>query len=87
MQKILAKSIIIVEVVGQLLFLYGLLGWAYGVLMQFRNPKSLTYPLSHLTTWLRVDTFAIASFIVSALGFFMWRLTKEFVDSTDKSQT
>jgi len=78
MQKIQNRFVVIVKVLGELLFLYGLLGWAYGVLVQISHPNWLSLGLSHLTPlWLRVDTFAIASFIVSAVGFFMWRLTTE----------
>ncbi|MGD0329195.1 MAG: hypothetical protein ABSB40_01970 [Nitrososphaeria archaeon] len=76
MKSIVDKSTIVINVTGQFLFLYGLLGWLYGVALQFHDSKWLTYPLSHLTPWLRVDTFTIVSFIVSAVGFFIWRLTK-----------
>jgi hypothetical protein len=66
-----------VKVVGQALFLYGLLGWIYGVLVSLAHPDFLSLDLSHLTTWIRTDTFTIISFIVSILGFLMWRLTRE----------
>jgi hypothetical protein len=66
-----------VRVVGEALFLYGLLGWTYVVLIQVTHNSWLSLGLSHLTTWIRVDTFAILSFIISIVGFFMWRLTKE----------
>jgi len=65
------------KVIGEALFLYGLLGWIYGVLIQLYHPYWLPLPLSHLTDWIRVDTFTVLSFILSALGFLMWRLTKE----------
>jgi hypothetical protein len=71
----------LVKVVGEVLFLYGLLGWIYGVLVQMTHPRWLPLPLSHLTVWIRIDTFAIISFIVSAVGFFMWRLARELVKS------
>lgn len=87
MKKIFAKSIVVLKVIGQLLFLYGLLGWIYGVGVQFIHPNWLRLGLSHLTPDLRIDTFTIISFIVSAVGFFTWRLTKELTDSTSKSQT
>jgi hypothetical protein len=66
-----------VKILGQLLFLYGLLGWIYGILFQFIYPQWLTGPLSHLTPGLRVDVFAIASFFLSILGFLLWRFTIE----------
>ena len=67
----------VLRVIGEALFLYGLLAWAYGVLAQITHPYWLPLPLSHLTTWIRLDTFAVLSFIVSIIGFFIWRLTRE----------
>lgn len=77
MKGVVSKFIIVVKVIGQVVFLYGLLGWLYGVAIQFWDSELLRYPMSHLTPWLRVDTFTIGSFILSAVGFFMWRLAKE----------
>ena len=68
---------IILKVVGQLLFLFGLLGWIYGVMFQFIYPEWLTTTLSHLTRWIRVDSFAVLSFALSALGFLLWRFMVE----------
>ncbi len=65
------------KIAGQLLFLYGVLGWGYGVLVQMVHPRWLTLQLSHLTPWIRVDTFTIISFIISAVGFLMWRVSAE----------
>ena len=67
----------IAKAVGELLFVYGLLGWLYGVIIQLTHPNWLPHQISHLTLWLRLDTFTITSFIVSAIGFFMWRLASE----------
>jgi uncharacterized protein with PQ loop repeat len=72
-----------VRALGELLFLYGLLGWGYGVLVQFTHPNWLPQ-LSHLTGTLRVDTFAIACFILSAVGFFLWRLTERLSKQSDE---
>jgi hypothetical protein len=77
MKKYSLLSVIVIEGVGQMLFLFGLLGWLYGVLVQFIHPEWLHLGLSHLIPWIRVDTFTIISFVVSAVGFFIWRLTKE----------
>ena len=79
------RHLILVEVVGELLFLYGILGWVYGVLIQVTYPDWLPGPISHLTLWLRLDTFTIVSFITSALGFFVWRFTKQLIDSTQRT--
>ena len=68
---------LIIKVVGEFLFLFGLLAWVYGVLIQLIHPEWLTLGLSHLIPWIRVDTFTIISFIIAAIGFLTWRLTKE----------
>ena len=77
---------ILVKVVGELLFLYGFLGWVYGVLVQLTHPYWLPFGLSHLTPWIRVDSFTVISFIVSAIGFFMWRLARELINSARESK-
>jgi len=75
------------KVVGQLLFLYGLLAWLDGVVIQFTYPMWLAMPVSHLFQWLRTDTFTIVMFIVSAIGFFIWRLAVELIKSEKKKAT
>jgi hypothetical protein len=77
MNKDANTNVAVLRVIGEALFLYGLLGWTYGVLIQLTEPYVLTERLSHLITWIRVDTFAVSSFILSIIGFFMWRLTRE----------
>lgn len=71
------RSLIVLKVSGEFLFLFGLLGWVYGVLIQLFHPEWLPLTLSHLIYWIRVDTFAILSFVIAAMGFLIWRLTKE----------
>jgi hypothetical protein len=77
MNKNANTNVAVLRVIGEGLFLYGLLGWTYGVLIQLTEPYVLTERLSHLITWIRVDTFAVSSFIMSIIGFFIWRLTRE----------
>jgi hypothetical protein len=84
MKNILNRRIVVIKVVGELLFLYGFLGWVYGVLIQLTYPELLTVQLSHLTPWIRVDTFTILSFIFGAVGFFIWRLIRELANSAQK---
>ncbi len=72
-----------VKVLAELVFLYGFLGWLYGVTIQLTHPEWLPYPMSHLTLWLRLDTFTIASFMISAVGFFVSRLLKNSADKTE----
>jgi uncharacterized protein with PQ loop repeat len=71
---------LVAKVVGQVLFLYGLLAWLDGVVVQFTNPKWLAQPVSHILN-IRTDTFTILMFIVSAFGFFLWRVIAELVKS------
>jgi hypothetical protein len=75
---------LIIKVVGEFLFLFGLLAWVYGVLIQLIHPEWLPLGLSHLVPWIRVDTFTIISFVIAAIGFFIWRLSKEMFNSTQK---
>jgi hypothetical protein len=71
---------LVTKVVGQMLFLYGLLAWLDGVVVQFTNPMWLAMPVSHILN-IRTDTFTILMFIVSAFGFFLWRVTVELIKS------
>jgi hypothetical protein len=87
MKRTIYAGIVVVKVVGELLFLYGLLGWTYGVLVQLIYPYWLPFSLSHLIPWIKVDTFAILSFILSAFGFLMWRITKELTKELTKDLT
>ena len=77
MNRTAHASIAILKVIGEMLFLYGLLGWTYGILAQLIHPHWAPLQLSHLTPWIRMDTFTIASFILSAIGFLTWRITSE----------
>jgi hypothetical protein len=77
-------GVVVVKVVGELLFLYGLLGWTYGVLVQLIHPRWLPYALSHLIPWIRIDTFTVISFALSALGFLTWRITRELTKPSTK---
>ena len=79
MNRLSGRKILVVKVVGEVLFLYGLLAWLDGVVIQFVDPMWLPLPVSHLLPWLRTDTFTILSFFVSAFGFFIWRLAVELI--------
>jgi hypothetical protein len=79
MKKGTLLSIVVVKGIGELFFVFGFLGWMYGVLVQLIHPEWLTVQLSHLAPWIRVDTFTIICFIISAVGFLIWRLTRELL--------
>jgi hypothetical protein len=72
----------LLNVFGEFLFLFGLLAWIYGVLIQLFHPEWLPLGLSHLMPWIRVDTFTILSFIISAIGFLIWRINHELISSS-----
>ncbi len=67
----------IIRAVSLTLFIYGLLGWFYIVLSTIFHPSTLTIQLTHLTPWIREDTFGILCFVISFIGFFVWNLTKD----------
>jgi hypothetical protein len=71
------NRLIVLKIFGQTAFLFGLLGWFYGVLIQLVHPEWLPIGLSHLVPWIRVDTFTMVSFVIALLGFIVWRFTKE----------
>ena len=79
MKRASERIVFIVKVVGELLFLYGLLAWLDGVVIQIADPMWLPMPVSHLFPWMRTDNFTILSFITSAIGFFMWRIAVELI--------
>lgn len=66
-----------------MLFVFGLLAWLYGIIIQITHPEWLPLPLSHLIE-IRVDTFTIIMFILSAVGFFVWRLIVELQKEPQK---
>jgi hypothetical protein len=59
------------------LFIFGLIAWGYVVGSTVFHPQTLTWQLTHLTPWIREDTFGIISFCVSFVSFFVWNLVKE----------
>jgi hypothetical protein len=79
MDSSLERTLLVIKVAAQALFMYGLLAWLYGIVIQETHPEWLSLPLSHLTLWLRTDTFTILSFFVSAFGFVVWRLIVELM--------
>lgn len=80
MNRSTSRLMLIVKVIGETLFLFGLLAWLNGVVIQFTHPDWLPLPVSHLLN-VRTDTFTIIMFFVSAFGFFVWRLMAELLKS------
>ena len=59
------------------LFIFGLLGWLYLILMLVVYPDTLSMPLTHLLPYPREDTFGMICFAISMVSFFVWRMSKE----------
>jgi hypothetical protein len=62
---------------GLTLFVFGLLGWLYSVLIQVTHPEWLSLSLAHYQVApldIRVDDSGILAFALSAFGFFLWRI-------------
>lgn len=58
-------------------FVFGLAGWIYIALIALVHPQTLSWQLSHLTPWIREDTFGFLSFAISIVSFFVYNLVKE----------
>lgn len=58
---------------------YSFAGWAYIAANAVVHPESLAWPLTHLATWPREDTFGIGCFIVS----FMAAIVRAIVRSAE----
>jgi len=71
-------ALVIIKVVGEMLFFFGLLAWLDGVVIQVTHPNWLPLRVSHLLN-IRTDTFTIIMFFVSALGFLVWRFAAELM--------
>ena len=58
-------------------FVFGLAGWIYIALIALVHPETLHIQLSHLTPWIREDTFGFLCFAISILSFFVYNLVKK----------
>ena len=67
----------IIERIALTIFVFSLLGGVYIVLVSFFRIETLTIQLSHLTPWIREDTFGIISWIVSFFSFLIWNLIRK----------
>ncbi len=54
----------VVAVLG-VVAVYSLAGWVYIAANAVAHPESLAWPLTHLSSWPREDTFGIACFVTS----------------------
>ena len=58
-------------------FLFGLLTWAYVIVIQVTHPEWIVLPFSHIDifpfNW-RVDEVGMTAFVVAAVGFLVWQI-------------
>ena len=67
----------IIERIALSVFVFSLLGGLYVILVSFFRVETLTIQLSHLTPWIREDTFGIISWAVSFISFLVWNLVRK----------
>ncbi|HEX3081848.1 MAG TPA: hypothetical protein VHQ86_01200 [Candidatus Saccharimonadia bacterium] len=58
------------------IWLYGFAGGAYICVNAWVHPWTLSWQLTHLTPWIREDTFGIICFVASAAAFFILQTIK-----------
>jgi len=61
-------------------FVFGFIGWLYIAVNAWVHPETLSWQLTHLTPWIREDTFGIICFAVSFVAFFVWNVLREKED-------
>ena len=68
------------KIIGRVLFaiaLYSFFGGVYISGAALFHPQTLALQLSHLTPWIREDTFGILSWVVSFVSFTIWNLIRK----------
>lgn len=69
-KKVLERTIFTV-------FFFSLLGGIYVIIVSFFAASTLPTQLSHLTPWLRTDTFGIFCWIVAFFSFLWWNIIRK----------
>jgi hypothetical protein len=59
------------------LFLFSTLGGLYIIGSALIHPQTLPIQLSHLTPWIREDTFGIMCWIISFISFISWNIIRD----------
>jgi uncharacterized membrane-anchored protein len=65
--------------------IYGMIGWIYVGICALTAPSTLALPLTHLVPWLREDTYGVISFVLSFVGFVIYRMTR-LVDRPNRQE-
>lgn len=61
----------ILQALLKTVWLYGLIGGLYICVNAWVHPWTLSWQLTHLTPWIREDTFGMLCFAASAAAFFL----------------
>jgi len=59
------------------LFVFGFGGWFYIAENAVYHPVTLAWPLTHLASWPREDTFGIICFFTSFVALFVYMMLKD----------
>jgi hypothetical protein len=70
------RDVRVVREISLALAVYGMAGWIYVGLCALVAPATLELPLTHLMPSLREDTSGVLSFMVSFVGFIVYRITR-----------
>ena len=66
-----------IERIAFTIFLFSSLGGIYIILVALVHPQTLPIQLSHLTPWIREDTFGMLSWAISFFSFLTWNLIRK----------
>ncbi|MFC1682130.1 hypothetical protein ACFL0X_00765 [Nanoarchaeota archaeon] len=66
-----------IERISLTIFVFSFLGGVYIIGNAWFHPQTLSIQLTHLTPWIREDTFGMISWIVSFFSFLVWNLVRE----------
>lgn len=58
-------------------FVHGMVGFLYIATSAMVHPQTLSIQLSHLTPWIREDTFGFLCFAISIISLFTYNMVKE----------
>jgi hypothetical protein len=64
----------IIQSLVKTLWIYSTAGGLYICVNAWVHPESLAWQLTHLTPWIREDTFGMMCFAVSALTYFLLQI-------------
>jgi hypothetical protein len=83
---VLKAWLVLLKGIGLTIFIFGLLVWAYVVIVQVTHPEWLPATLSHHAfpplNW-RVDDLGIVGFAIAPIGFLTWYLSRFYLSTSE----